>query len=1502
MLNHKLSKVVLLIFLLSGLYVNGRCQLVINEFMASNSSVISDPEFHNFSDWIELYNSGNSDINLNGYYITDNLNRPDKWKITTDAIIPANGFLLIWADGDSIGLHTPYKLAQEGEEIGLFSPTHVLIDSITYSAQYTDISYGRQTDGNSTWGFFTESTPGASNNTVSYIGLVDNVPEFSLFGGIYNSSQQVELSTPFGGTIRYTTDGSAPIETSTAYLSPIQINSTTILRARVFKPNLIPGRIVTNSYFINEGIEDRGLPVFSIATDPENFWDPEIGIYVQDFKPEWEVPVNIELFENDGSDRAAFNEPAGTKVNGLYSWQLPQKMLGIYFRKQYGSSRLAYPLIFDCNRAGYKTFALRASGSDWSYTMFRDAMLHMSTLYNMNIDIMGYRPSILYVNGQYMGIHNIREKIEENYIMEHYGLEEGTFDMVENEDYAEAGDLLAYNDFRSTYRKDLSIQSNYNTVIEQMDIQNFTDYIATEIYSGNYSIDHNVMAWKSKDSGKWKWILMDLDRGFFNPADYLINFYTNRSNWPLGYLMQNPGFREYFGRRLADHLYTTFNPERIKQLIDYHQQLIEEEMPYHIARWLGTTSSYGDAIPSMNYWYEQIANLKDYADARPGVIMADLQNYGFSAPANLTLSVTPANGGYIIFNTLRVPGPICSGPYLMNAPIDLVAIDKPGYDFVGWTEPVQQSIITKGDEWRYLDNGSNQGSVWHDTTFNDTGWQTGLAEFGYGDGDEQTIISYGGDANNKFITTYFRKSFELSVEDLSESTFLINLLRDDGAVVFLNGDEIIRSNMPVGNIGYQTLASSSVSGSSESEYLSYTIDPGVFKTGNNVLAVEIHQSASNSSDISFDLELVEYRSQVGTYISTDKNFSLTLNANRELTAVYISNGECILPESINTDLTLEKDCSPYVAQGDVTIAPGATLTIEPGVEIRMAEKGNMFIYGGMQAIGTEQEPIRITINPIFGDTSWGALCFINSADTSDMAYVTIEHSSEGPDPVRFAAAVSGFNSHLKLDHMTIENVDHNPIAGRYSSIFLTNSSLHSEIAGSDLINVKYGFGRIENCMFRGNEYSDVDAIDYDNVTNGIIKNCIIIGNQGFNSDAIDIGEKATNIMIDSVLIYNISDKGISVGQQSTVSAKNCVIVNCNLGFGVKDSSTVHIDHCTFYGVGKPIACFEKNPGEAGGNIYAKNCVLSNSYDSSYFVDYRSQGQISHSISDNDELPSGIANLFANPRFVDPNNSDFQFMPSSPCLTGSTDGLPMGSLFYPEVSESSLQFSMIYCNAENNPERSEFLGITNPSTKAINLLGFIISIGINYEFQQSTTLAPGETIYLVKNDNIILSSSYPGQVVRWNSGKLANEGETIRLTDKFGIVRDQVAYSDKAPWPDYSSADNAVLQLISPDLDNHFGDNWKILDYSEIVHINNDSLTQKFMEFRVFPNPSTGIFYVEASDFMNENIYIYDVTGKLINTGKMDDLGYTVIDLSDFKTGVYFIRVKNNVKKLMLIKP
>ncbi len=167
----------------------------------------------------------------------------------------------------------------------------------------------------------------------------------------------------------------------------------------------------------------------------------------------------------------------------------------------------------------------------------------------------------------------------------------------------------------------------------------------------------------------------------------------------------------------------------------------------------------------------------------------------------------------------------------------------------------QTVLVPAGSVWRYLDNGSNQGTAWRAPAFNDGAWASGPAQLGYGDGGEATVVGYGPNASNKYITTYFRRSFNV-VDRSAFSGLTLRLLRDDGAVVYLNGVEIVRSNMPSGTIAYRTLASTAISGTGESTFVSATLGIGALVNGTNVLAVEVHQSGATSSDLSFDLELI----------------------------------------------------------------------------------------------------------------------------------------------------------------------------------------------------------------------------------------------------------------------------------------------------------------------------------------------------------------------------------------------------------------------------------------------------------------------------------------------------------------------------------------------------------------------------------------------------------------------------------------------------------------------
>ncbi|MDD3078978.1 MAG: CotH kinase family protein [Paludibacter sp.] len=1459
-------------------------QIYINEFMAANSSVVKDPDFNNDADWIELYNAGNSAVNLNGYYLTDNLDNPDKWPIS-NVTIPALGYVIFWADGkDTLQTHTNFKLSADAEQIGLFRPDLSVEDSVSYSVQKSDVSQGRNMNDITLWGYYNEPTPGAVNSTEFYSDQVFNEPMFNIRGGIYNSHQTITLFTDLGGEIRYTLDGSQPTLDSPVYTNPVQLGTTTVVRARVFKDNMLPGPVITNTYFINDGMESRGLPAVSISSEPANFWSDSVGIYAQSYKPDWEIPVNIELFENNGADRAAFNEEAGVKINGLYSWQLPQKMLGVYFRKKYGSGSLDYSIFYDTNRSSFSTFALRASGNDWSNTLMRDILGQQMTKLNMNLDISAWRWCTVYFNGEYMGIHNFREKIETDYIEQHYSMDAGTFDMVENEDYAECGDLEQYNSLKVLFNKNLSIQSNFDAVATVMDVEEFTDLVITEIESGNSSINHNVMAWKPKDSGKWRWILMDLDRGFYTTTSYLTAFSVSQTSYPFSRLMANDSYKSYFAKRLADHIYTSFNPALMRSYIDGHHDVLAPEIERHVARWLATTSDYGDAMPSVSYWENEVAHLRTFAEERQFVLYNDLANYGLTGgTAQLTVGVFPEQAGTLKLNDFKIAMNSASGPYMKSLDSKLTATSKAGYTFKGWSIATKHDLIAKQSVWKYLDNGTDQGIAWYVTDFDDSAWKSGQAELGYGDGDEITTVGYGS-SSNKYVTTYFRKSFTVNDSDLNGCDYWIRLKRDDGAVVYINGQEVVRDNLP-GNvdINYNTLASYATGSMNESAFFSFHIDKSVLKSGTNEIAVEMHQEDVTSSDISFDLELCYYNS-TDEIISTAAEYPFNMSNDLSLVAVFESTSDCVVPGTISQNMTLYKACSPYIVRGDVTVGDGVTLTIEPGVEVFMSPESNFYIHGNIMAEGTATDSISFRINPDYDGQGWGALNFWNCSAASTLKHIYIADGTRGPIPQR-VGVISAFNSDLNMDYLRIDNTLMNPIATRYSDVVLTNSYIHSNYT-SDLVNFKYGHARVENCVFEGNPEFDSDAIDYDGIEDGVIKNTRILNTLGNNGDAIDIGEETKNVQIDSVIIVNVYDKGVSVGQRSTVTMTNCLLVNCDMGAGVKDSSSISINHCIFYGNGYAVNCYEKNPGRAGGNAKVYNSILSNAFTGTFNADSKSTILFNNCLSDNDSLRNTVNTVYADPEFINPTLYNFGLKSTSPAANGIGTGYA-GFNMKPEALICGL-----YLKPQNGT-RPEYITITNPGSESLDLSGYYIDKGIVATIPDGTVLNGGDTLFVTSDASSWLTALH---VVQWDEGHLSNDGEDVRLMNNYGLVADYINYAPETGWPAAAFTDaGTAMRLISNNVDNHFGKNWVGIP---VLNVLSDTIIDGKTSLLIYPNPVISTTTIQGNFDAGTPIYILNLMGQNIAVYTATQGGRTTVDLSDLRQGIYMVQVAGQTRKIV----
>ena len=682
-------------------------QVVINEVMASNDATIADID-GDYPDWVELFNAGRETVSLLGYGLSDDLDDPFKWVFPDVSLEPVS-FLLVFASGKDYTawpgeLHTNFSIRAGGEEVLLTAPDSTTIDQLDPIAMATDVSYGRVPDGGPDWWFFLEPTPGSSNGDEPPLQRAPS-PIFSPPSGYYPLLTELTISCDDpSAVIRHTLDGHTPGDTSAVYAGPLILGGTTVVRAVSFVMGMLPSVTTTGSYILEY---DRLLPVVSIATDPENLWDEETGIYVEgpnadpevphygaNYWQDWEIPVHFDFLESDGS--LAVSLDAGAKIYGGHTRWLPQKSLRITARDQYGPDRIEYQLFPSEAISSFKSIILRNSGNDWWATMFRDAL--MTTLMEGSaVAYQAYRPLVVFLNGEYWGIHNLRERLDEHYLAAHYGVDKDSVDIIENHFFPNVGDSLTYAalvEFVGNH--DLSDPAAYAFVQTMMDVESFARYQAAEIYYANIDWPaNNVRCWRPKrEGGRFQWLLYDTDLGFGLTGTYdhnTLEFATdpNSPDWQnapyatllLRSLLDNDDFREMFIVRFCDLMNMFFEHNLVAAHINAIQRGITEEMPLHEQRW----------YPYHN-WDEAVSALYEFALLRKGYVVEHLRTkFGLDGTIRLTIERAGEPGGRVRVNPFMPNTYPWDGDYFKGLPIILRAEPFNGYQFVGWEGGVVSS-------------------------------------------------------------------------------------------------------------------------------------------------------------------------------------------------------------------------------------------------------------------------------------------------------------------------------------------------------------------------------------------------------------------------------------------------------------------------------------------------------------------------------------------------------------------------------------------------------------------------------------------------------------------------------------------------------------------------------------------------------------------------------------------------------------------------------------------
>ncbi|MGQ8336751.1 CotH kinase family protein [Sunxiuqinia sp. A32] len=604
--------------------------------------------------------------------------------------------------------HTNFKIDADGDTVYVFNSTGQIEDQILIDQFPINFSVGYKPDDYSQLYHFPTPTPGLPN-TGSTINFDDKlVPTFSKNGGIYSDAFELSISSEDpAATIYYTVDGSEPTMQSSTYNTQILIDQPTSIKAKIFKSTDSFGQTITQSYY---PANDSDLPIFFLSTDPENLWNEETGIYTfgetyetefpyhgANFWEDWEKPVHMDLFFPSGEP--GFSIDGGFKIHGGGSRGYEQKSFNLYSRRIYGDGDIEATIFEDKDIDKFESLVLRNSGNDWFGqrrpigSLFRD--LFMSKLgMNMNIDVAAGRPCQVYLNGEFWGIYNIRERLDEQFIIDNHRYSEEEFDLLEYKYSIINGESDGYREMLSFLENnDIAQNDNYEYLKSQMDISNFIRYQSAEIFFGNWDWPgNNIKFWKSHSlKGKWNWILHDTDFGyalydtdnFFYHNSLVAATATDGDEWPnppwstliLRNLLENEEFKKEFINTFADHLNTTLQPVSTNALIDHYSSQIENDIPKQIEKW---GSTYAD-------WLSTIELMHEFSNLRPEILRLYYRDY-FSISQNqeVNISISGSNDAEVLVNTVIIDQFPWEGVYFNQIPIELTAIAPSGYQFVRW--------------------------------------------------------------------------------------------------------------------------------------------------------------------------------------------------------------------------------------------------------------------------------------------------------------------------------------------------------------------------------------------------------------------------------------------------------------------------------------------------------------------------------------------------------------------------------------------------------------------------------------------------------------------------------------------------------------------------------------------------------------------------------------------------------------------------------------------------